>query len=72
MQGLGVFLVLVYDIILTLLVGFIIYCALAKRVITTTGWAYRDREPGQYRRRMLVLLLLAALLGVIRLQPLPF
>ncbi|MCW8194094.1 hypothetical protein F6455_04760 [Proteobacteria bacterium 005FR1] len=71
-EALAVFLVLMYDIALTLFVGFLVYCIVAKRVITTTGWAYRRRQPGQYRRRMLGMGLIAALLIVLRVLPLPF
>lgn len=71
-DALAVFLVLMYDIALTLFVGFLVYCLIAKRVITTTGWAYRHRQPEQYRRRMLGFGLLAALMVIVRLLPLPF
>lgn len=68
-EYLAVFLVLLYDIVITLFVGLIIYCAVAKRAFTFWGWIYRDRNPGQYRKRMLGFSVLAIVLIAVRLLP---
>lgn len=71
-ESLAVFLVLMYDIVIMLLVGFLVYCTVAKRVIAVSGWTYRDRNPYQYRKKMVALWLLAIVLIILRLVPLPF
>lgn len=71
-ESLAVFLVLMYDIALMLYVGFLVYCLIAKRVIAVSGWTYRDRNPNQYRKKMAVLWVLATVLIILRLVPLPF
>lgn len=71
-ESLAVFLVLMYDIVITLFVGFLVYCLIAKRVIAASGWTYRDRNPDQYRKKMVALWLLAIVLVALRLVPLPF
>lgn len=71
-EGLAVFLILLYDIVIALVAGFFIYCLFARRVIATSGWTYRDRSPEQYRRKMFGFGMVLLLLVVIRLLPLPF
>jgi TRAP-type C4-dicarboxylate transport system permease small subunit len=69
-ESLAVFLVLLYDILVFLFVGLVIYCAVAKRAITASGWTRRDRDPHGYRRQMLWLAGIAVVLILLRLLPL--